>query len=232
MDTKGFHSLQSGTPGIATPVWRIDARHPERQTIRLAGKILSHGGVIVYPTETFYGLGADPNMPAAVERVYRIKGRAFNKPLPLIASNGEAVRRAVVKWPETAERLAQKFWPGPLTLILEAAPSLFPLVHANTGKIAVRISSHLVPQALASEIGGLLIATSANWSNEQPCRTPKDIPGEFLAKVDGLIDAGPTGETSLDLPSTMVDVSGTAPRLVRPGCIPWERVEEVLSAEC
>jgi len=232
LDAKRLHTLQTCAPCTALPVWRVDPQYPERQTISLAGKVLGQGGVIIYPTETFYGLGGNPTLPVAVERVYRIKGRAFNKPLPLIASNLEAVYRAVAEWPKIAERLARMFWPGPLTLILGAASSLLPLVHAGTGKVAIRISSHPVSQALASETGGLLIATSANRSGQQAYRTPMEIPGELLAEVDGLIDAGPTGGAFADLASTIVDVSSAAPRLVRPGCISWEKVKRVLSAEC
>lgn len=186
---------------------------------------------MVYPTETFYGLGGNPTLQQSVERVYRIKGRASSKPLPLIASNLEAVHRAVAEWPKIAERLAQTFWPGPLTLILGAASSMLPLVHAGTGKVAIRISSHPVSQALASETGGLLIATSANRSGQQAYRTPMELPGELLAEVDGILDAGPTGGAFANLASTIVDVSSAAPRLVRSGCIPWERVKRVLNAK-
>ena len=227
MDVKQFRTLQPGVPRSPILIWRVDPQYPEGQTISLAGKVLGQGGVVVYPTETFYGLGGNPTLQRAVERIYRIKGRAFSKPLPLIASNLEAVYRAVAEWPKIAERLAQTFWPGPLTLILGAASSLLPLVHAGTGKVAIRISSHPVSQALASETGGLLIATSANRSGQQAYRTPMEIPGELLAEVDGLIDAGPTGGAFADLASTIVDLSSAAPLLVRAGCIPWERVKRV-----
>jgi len=232
LDVKRFYTQKSGVPCSTVPIWRIDPQYPESQTINRAGKILDQGGVIVYPTETFYGLGGNPTLQQAVERIYRIKGRAFDKPLPLIASNLEAVYRVVAEWPKSAERLAQTFWPGPLTLILGAAPSLVPRVHAGTGRIAIRISSHPVSQALASEIGGLLIATSANRSGQQAYRIPMEIPEGLLAEVDGLIDAGSTGEAFANLASTIVDLSSAAPRLIRPGCIPWEQVEEVLSAGC
>jgi L-threonylcarbamoyladenylate synthase len=212
-------------------VWQVDPQHPATPLIRCAGELLSHGGVIIYPTETYYGLGGNPRLLAAIERIYGIKGREFSKPLPLIASNREAVYRVVADWPLVAERLAEAFWPGPLTLILRAASSVLPLLHAQTGKVAVRISSHPVAQALAAAIGGVLTATSANQSGQPAYRTPTEMPEELLAQVDGLVDAGLSGVGSTDLPSTIVDVSTATPRLVRPGCISWERLERVMNDE-
>ena len=230
----GTESLSVGTEQRRvcrrkTRIWQVDPECPDAPTIRCVGELLSRGGVVIYPTETYYGLGGNPGLSAALERIYRIKGRAFNKPLPLIAADREAVYRAVAEWPPVAERLAEAFWPGPLTLILRAASSVLALLHAQTGKVAVRISSHPVAQALAGEIGGLVTATSANESGQQACRTPTEIPEELLAQVDGLIDAGPSGLEGADLPSTILDVSAAVPLLVRPGCIPWERLEEVMN---
>ena len=210
------------------PIWTVDPGHPEPELLGLAGEVVSRGGVIVYPTETFYGLGGNPELPSAVQRVFRIKGREFNKPLPLIAANLETVYRAVAEWPMLAERLAQAFWPGPLTLILRAGAHILPQIHGNTGKIGIRISSHPVSQALATEAGGLLIATSANPAHQRAYQAPSEMPVEFLALVDGLIDAGPSGGACGNLPSTIVDASGSSARLVRAGCIPWEKVLEVV----
>jgi L-threonylcarbamoyladenylate synthase len=219
--------MQPVAYALDIPIWTVDPQSPEPELLGLAGEVVSLGGVIVYPTETFYGLGADPRMPSAVQRVFRIKGREFNKPLPLIAANLEAVYRAVAEWPMLAERLAQAFWPGPLTLILRAAAHFLPQIQGNTGKIAIRISSHPVSQALATEAGGLLIATSANPAHQRAYQTVSEMPVEFLALVDGLIDAGPSGGACGNLPSTIVDASGSSARLVRAGCIPWERVLQI-----
>ena len=212
--------------------WQIDPQRPDQHVIDAAGELLSQGGVVVYPTETYYGLGGHPELLSAIERIYTIKGRAAVKPLPLIAADLEAVYRAVADWRPVAKKLAEVFWPGPLTLILNAAPSLVPLLHAHTGKVAVRISSHPVAQALARAIGGLLTATSANQSGQRACRTVSEMPEDLLVQVDGLLEAGTLGEGTIDLPSTIIDLSTAVPRLVRPGCIAWERVEEVLSGGC
>jgi len=222
LGSKRPDALRSDAPGSSIPVWKVDPQHPEPQIISLAGKMLSQGSVIVYPTETYYGLGGSAKSPLAVERIFRIKGRKFSKPLPLIASNLAAVHQAVAEWPIIAERLARAFWPGPLTLILSAASSILPLIHANTGRLAIRISSHPVATALATEVGGLLIATSANPSDRPAYQTPWGMPGEFVAQVDGVIDAGSCGGNEANLPSTIVDVTSIVPRLIRTGRIPWE----------
>lgn len=208
----------------AAAVWKVDPRRPEEVSLRPACELLSRGGVIIYPTETSYGLGGNPKMAMVVERIYRIKGREFGKPLPLIASNLQAVQEAVAEWPEAAARLAQVFWPGPLTLVLPAASHVLPQIHGATGKIGLRISSHPVSRILAAGAGGLLISTSANKAYEQPFQTPSEIPGTFLSLVDGLVDAGPSPEDLRGLPSTIVDACTSPPRLIRAGCIPWERV--------
>jgi len=211
-----------------TAIWKVDPQRPEAESLRPACELLSQGGVIIYPTETSYGLGGNPKLALAVERIYRIKGREFSKPLPLIAAKIEAVHQAVAEWPMPAERLAQVFWPGPLTLILPAAPHVLPQIHGATGRIGIRISSHPVSQALAAGAGGLLIATSANRAHQQALQTPSEVPGEFLALVDGLVDAGHSGEECGNLPSTIVDVCASPPRLIRAGCISWERMLQVI----
>lgn len=182
---------------------------------------VSRGGVIVYPTETFYGLGGHPKIERAVERIYRIKGRETGKALPLIASDLAAARSAVATWPEMADRLAAAFWPGPLALLLPAAPSFPPSLHAGTGHLAIRVSSHPMAQELAERAGGLLIATSANRSGEPACRRVEDLPPEFIARVDGVLDAG---ELPGGLPSTLVAVTPFGVTLVRAGCISFEDV--------
>lgn len=186
-----------------------------------AAALVSQGGVIIYPTETFYGLGGHPKMERAIERIYRIKGRDSGKPLPLIASDLDAVREAVSGWSDIAERLAAVFWPGPLTLLLPASSSFPPALHAGTGSVAIRISSHPMARTLAKRAGGVLIATSANRSGDPACRSVGEIPPEVTDLVDLVLD---TGELPGGLPSTIVALTPFGPELVRSGCIPFEDV--------
>jgi L-threonylcarbamoyladenylate synthase len=207
-------------------VLTIDPLRPDADVIARAASCIAGGGVVIFPTETFYGLGGDPWQPTVVERVFDIKRRDMGKPLPLIAADDAAIRQVAANWPSEADLLARAFWPGPLTLVLAASTLLPPALHAHTGKIAVRVSSHAVAKGLASAVGGLLISTSANLSGQPPCRHPDELASELLSQVDRVLHAGPTlgGQ-----PSTLVDVTVHPPQLVREGAIGWERIETVLS---
>ncbi len=196
------------------------------EAVAMGAALLAGGGVLVYPTETFYALGAVPSINSAVDRIFAIKGRDEGKPLPLIASGKEAVSSAVSGWPEAADKLARAFWPGPLTLILPASPSLPGALHAGTGKVAIRVSGHPVATLLAESAGGLLVSTSANRSGGLPPAGPEEMDAVLLSLVDGFINAGnlPGG-----LASTIVDVDVFPPRLVREGAVDRETVRRVLS---
>lgn len=209
-------------------VWKIDARQPQAAAIGSAAGVIRQGGVVIFPTETFYGLGGDPMMAETIARIYRIKGRDWNKPLPLIAASRSHVLRTVADWPPLAEQLARAFWPGPLTLVLSAASSLPPALHAHTGKIALRITPHPVARNLADNAGGLLISTSANAAGDPACKELQDLSAAFKAQVDGILDAGPL---SGYLPSTIVDVSGPEPVLLREGPITWQEITQRLHAD-
>ncbi len=208
------------------PLRTVNPLIPEADMIAWAASCVLRGGVVIYPTETFYGLGGDPKRLAVVERIFRIKQRDPHKPLPLIAADAYAVREVVADWPHVAELLARTFWPGPLTMVLTAAAWLPPELHAHTGKIAIRISSHAVAQRLAAAAGGVLISTSANPAGLPPCTDPDKLPRELVMQVDGLLHAGltPGGE-----PSTLVDVTMQPPQLLRQGAVNWERIRELLS---
>jgi len=205
--------------------WTIAAGRPSDEIVEEAGKLVRDGGIIVYPTETFYGIGGSPFMEAVADRVYAVKGRDFGKPLPLIAADRSAAREATGPWPFSADYLADRFWPGPLSLLLPALESCPAALHAGTGQVALRVSSHPTARALAAASGGGLIATSANLSGKPPASRIEDLDPAVANRVDGVLDAGPLPG---GLPSTLVDVSVWPPRLVRSGAVPWEAVEAAL----
>ena len=206
-------------------VWKIDPGDVQPEAIPCLASMFGQGCLVIYPTETFYALGAVPTHPEAVEKIFAIKGRDFRKALPLIASDRRAVLRAASAWPEAAERLADSFWPGPLTLIVPASPTMPPALHAGTGKIAVRISSLPVAALLAQAAGGLIISTSANMTGEAPPSSPGMIPVRLLEQVDGVLDSG---DLPGSLPSTIVDVTVHPATLVRTGAIGWDAIQEAL----
>ena len=195
---------------------------------------LAADGLILYPTETFYGLGCDPRRPVAVRRLRSAKGRSDGKPLPLIAATAAAARRCLRlggREDDLFARLAAAFWPGPLTVIATAAAdgsaAVATGVAAEDGSLAVRVSSHPVATALAGAAGGLIVSTSANPADRVPPGDPAAIDARLLAAVDLLVDAGPTAG---GLPSTIVDLREGEAVLRRPGAIDWERVREALPA--
>ena len=207
-------------------IWRIDPENVSTEAISEAVSILERGGLVIYPTETFYALGAVATIAGAVEKVFAAKKRNVGMALPVICSDKKAVLACTGRWPKEAEILAGAFWPGPLTLLLPASPLLPPVLHTGTGKVAVRISPHPAASLLARLSGGTLVSTSANLSGDPAPAGPREISEAIINGVDGFIDAGdlPGG-----LPSTIVDVTLTPPRLVRSGALPWEAISRALS---
>ncbi len=191
-----------------------------------AATVLAGGGLVAYPTDTLYGLAADPRNPEAVARVYEAKGRGPFAPLPLIAASLEQVEASAGVCTATTRRLAARFWPGPLTLVVDAASGLAERVHAGGGSVAIRVPDHAVARALARTLGAPITATSANRLG---CRAPSDADLVVAAlgnEVDLVLDAGPTRGGP---PSTIVDARGDCPRLVREGAIGFAQVLEALS---
>jgi len=183
---------------------------------------LHRGGVVAFPTETFYGLAVDPRSAVAVARVFELKRRGRDQPLPLIASDVEQIVDHVGTMTALARRLARA-WPGALTLIIPASPELCDDVHQSTGKVAVRVTADPVARELARGAGFAITSTSANISGEPPEASAERAAAPFGNRIDVLIDSGPAPGSS---PSTIVDATGDAPILVRAGAVPWERVLE------
>jgi L-threonylcarbamoyladenylate synthase len=184
---------------------------------------LRNGGIVAFPTETFYGLAVDPRSAAAVAKVYDLKRRGPDQPLPLIASDIDQIADHVGTLTPLAARIASRGWPGPLTLIIPASPHLCDAVHLSTGKVAVRVPADAVARALAARVGHAITSTSANISGDPPAATAEQVLASFGTGIDVLID---TGHTPGGRPSTIVDATGDVPVLVRAGAIPWDRVLE------
>jgi L-threonylcarbamoyladenylate synthase len=184
---------------------------------------LRNGGIVAFPTETFYGLAVDPRSAAAVAKVFELKRRGADQPLPLIASDIDQVAAQVGTLTPLAARIAARGWPGPLTLIIPASTQLCDAVHLSTHKVAVRVPSDAVARALAARVGHAITSTSANISGHPPAATAEEVLASFGTGIDVVID---TGHTPAGLPSTIVDATGDVPVLVRAGAIPWDRVLE------
>lgn len=208
-----------------TPVLSVDPARPDRDALRPAADAVRRGGVIAYPTETVYGLGADPFNGEAVRRAFDLKGRDAVKALILLIRDERDLPVVASEVTETARRLMAAFWPGPLTLALRASPGLPKALLGGGETVAVRVSSHPVARALTDLMEGPITSTSANRSGRPPARSASEVAAAFGDEIDLIVDAGPSAD---DRPSTMVDVSGTLPILIREGKIEMAAVEAVV----
>ena len=195
--------------------------------LREAAGVIARGGVIVYPTETLYGLGADALNPAAVRNVLAVKKRKDDKPILAIVNSVEMLRRVVAYVPESAEHLMQAFWPGPLTLVFMASAHVPKELTQSTGTIGVRIPSHPFCLELVERCARPLTSTSANIAGEPPHRSIEEIRRALTEGVELFLDAGPLPESK---PSTVVSVIHDPPKLLREGVIDIDRLRDVLPA--
>jgi L-threonylcarbamoyladenylate synthase len=192
------------------------ANRPETPAIAAAADALRHGGVVVYPTETLYGLGVDATNPTALARLVALKGREPGKPISVLVADETMLSELAAELSPLARRLVRRFWPGPLTLVLPAHAGVSDLLTGGTGTIGVRVSSHPVATALVVALGRPVTSPSANPAGCTPPVTVDDARGYFGTTVDAYLDAGRLpGEPA----STVVDVRDGL-RVVREGAVP------------
>jgi L-threonylcarbamoyladenylate synthase len=185
------------------------------------------GGIVAFPTETFYGLGARYDRLSALERLYALKGRPHDKAMPLIIGDRRLLSLITTSVPTAAERLMDRFWPGPLTLILPAQKTLSVHITAGTGTVAVRIPGKSFALTLVSSLDFPITATSANISSQPPADTAEGVSGYFGNSLDLIIDCGKTSGT---LPSTIVDATGSRPVIVRQGVLSEDEITRAVRA--
>ncbi len=194
----------------------IDPSHPE-QAFSRCRDVIGAGGVVVYPTDTFYALGADPKNPSAVRRLFEIKGRPADQPILLLIPDASQVREWAAAVTPLAQELMKKFWPGPLTLVFAAGDDVLPALTAGTGTIGLRVPGSELTRRLLAYLGGALTGTSANVSGGAGTRSAGESMRAVGAQVDLILDGG---ETPGGRPSTVVDaVTG---RVLREGAVRLE----------
>lgn len=206
----------------------VDAVRPDSVSIERAVMSLHRGGVIAIPTDTLYGLAVDPFNAAAVARVFAIKGRPGERALPVVAADVAQVRAWIGEMGPLANRLAAQFWPGPLTLVMHAPPTLAPGVSGDRETVGVRVPAHAVTRALCAAFARPLTATSANLSGEPATSDPNQVAIRLGDCLDVLLDAGPTAGGPA---STVIDVTGAEPQLIRAGAVPWNDVQACVHRE-
>jgi len=189
--------------------------------VNRAIEILRDGGIVAFPTDTVYGLGGDVFNVKTVERIYKVKQRSRNLPLPVLLADSTQLADVVASVPETARYLMRHFWPGGLTLVLPKKDRLPDIITAGSNKVAVRIPNHEVPLTLIRGLGAPIIGTSANISDKPSPVTAEEVEQQLGSEVDLLIDMGrcPGG-----LESTVVDVTGDIPVILRRGVISEEDI--------
>lgn len=203
----------------------VDPKDPEPNVIARAAGVLRAGGLVVFPTETVYGLGAHALDPAAVDRIFAAKGRPAHNPVIVHVAAADKAVQVVASWPEIAAQLAERFWPGPLTLVLPRRAEVPDVVTAGGPTVAVRVPSHPVALALLRAAGVPVAAPSANPSGELSPTRAEHVNRDLALCVDAILDAGPT---SGGIESTVLDLTASPPRLLRPGLIGIAELEAVV----
>ncbi len=207
------------------PTLRVDPDAPDPEAIARAADVLQRGGLVAFPTETVYGLGADALRPEAVARIFAAKGRPSYNPLIVHVADAADARRLAREWPEEAERLAAAFWPGPLTLVLPKAEGVPDEVTAGLPSVALRVPAHPVARALLRAAGVPVAAPSANRSTEVSPTTAEHVERSLGDRVELVLDGGPT---PVGIESTVVSLAAGVPTLLRPGTVSVEALRAVL----
>lgn len=190
-----------------------------------ARDLIAAGGVIAFRTDTFYGLGADPFNPGALRAIKALKGRDDGKPILVVVSDVAEAERFIAVRTRLFDVMSERHWPGALTLVVNARHDTPEELTAGSGTVGVRLPDDDEARVLVRECGGALTATSANLAGEPPARTALEVARSFPTGLDLIIDGG---EARGDRPSTVLDVSGTMPRLIREGAVSRQRLQETL----
>lgn len=210
---------------MKTIVLKVDSQAPNMTKIRLAANIIRKGGLVAFPTETVYGLGADALNAEAVLALFRAKKRPLDNPPIVHVCDAKDVRRLVEKIPAKAHRLMKDFWPGPLTLIFKRSKIVPEVTVAGLNTIAIRMPRHEVALSLIKKSGCPLSAPSANLAGKPSPTMAKHVLDDLDGRIDLILDAGPT---SIGVESTVLDLTVVPPQVLRPGGTPFEALKETL----
>lgn len=212
---------------MKTKIVKLDENHIDMQTIQEAGEIIRQGGLVAFPTETVYGLGGDALMEASSARIYAAKGRPSDNPLIVHIAHMDALSKIVKKIPEAACLLAERYWPGPLTMIFQKTDLVPSATTGGLDTVAVRMPSHKIARALIDASGGYIAAPSANRSGRPSPTIAKYVIEDLDGQVEMIIDGG---AAAIGLESTIIDLTEASPVILRPGFITEEMLKEVMDS--
>lgn len=198
---------------------------PSPSAVARAALILRQGGLVAFPTDTLYALGADASNRLAVKRVFAVKGRNLRSPIPLLVADLTMAIQFVGELPEAGIRLAERYWPGPLTMVVPAPRSICTLLTAGTGRIGLRVPDAAVALAVIRQFGGPVTGTSANRSGARDPLDAYEVLRQLEDRVDFILDGGPV---AAGRPSTVVDVTTSPPVIVRPGPVEQREIFDLL----
>jgi len=219
-------SLKAEVNLVRPEIIHVHAAEPEPSLVNYVADRIRLGSVVGIPTDTFYGLAVDPYNLHAVERIYEIKERARNKPLSLLIESVDQAEELTNSLPDEFYLLAEKFWPGPLTIVTRAAPRMPLKVTANSGNVAVRMPDSPVALAVVRALKCPVTATSANLAGAVECTTAADVMRQMGERVQLLVDGGPTPRS---VPTTIVRLTDNGRwSLLREGAIPLSKIEDLL----
>lgn len=207
------------------PIVKIDPNWFDEEKLKPAASTLQKGGVIAYPTETVYGLGADIYFEEAVDRIFRLKKRDPHKPFSVMISSIADVEELCREVPEYGKLLIDTFWPGPLTLIFKASDKAPKYIKSKDNKIGLRLPDHPITKVLMRMHRQPLTSTSANLTGAQEAVTAQHVVKNFGNAIDLIIDGGPS---TLKIPSTVLDATGVKPKIIREGAITHSHIKETL----
>lgn len=228
-DTQGEAASQvtavGHKPVSMTQIFQVDPEQPQRVPLLLAALVIKQGGLVAFPTETVYGLGADATSEAAVQRVFKAKLRPADNPLIIHVSGRPMLSRVASSVNTTAEKLISRFWPGPLTLVLGRGSEITPMVSAGLDTVAVRMPANRIALELIKQAGTPLGAPSANLSGRPSATCANHVAADLTGRIDVILDGGPT---RIGIESTVLDLTSTPPMLLRPGWITLETLRETI----
>jgi L-threonylcarbamoyladenylate synthase len=211
---------------LAAEVLKVSALDPDKHTIHYAAELIRRGQVIAVATDTFYGLAADPFNLAAIEEIYRVKGRPEDRALPVLVNSIEQAISLARDVPPMFLTLAQRFWPGALTLLVDASHKLPLKITANKGRAALRWPGSTVVGELIAQVGAPVTGTSANISGHPSCSNADDLMMQLGDRIPLILDSGETGAL---MSSTIVDLTNGDWRIVREGLVSEQEIERALS---
>ena len=210
---------------MKTIVVTLDKEHPDGEAILRAGEIIKAGGLVAFPTETVYGLGGDALNPESSRKIYAAKGRPSDNPLIVHICRWEDIYKIADPVPEIAERLAARFWPGPLTMILNKTALVPKETTGGLDTVAVRFPSDSIAQRFICAAGGFVAAPSANTSGRPSPTLAQYVKEDMDGRIEMILDGGE--EVGIGLESTIVDLTGDIPMILRPGYVTQKMLEEV-----